>query len=239
MISRMRLTSCVSLTCILTFGAPPGSQGDLTHIAAGSPTPVLQIIEDLIAKHRWEIHFEDWGEVKGENLKEIFGTNGQKWLVRQPSTISLDVPSLDKLPKNLRGQVMAQILSSHRAGGPPIVFGSSFNGGALQVFPIAAKQADGTLLAVIPLFETKVTIPLGRYSIGENSGANRGPSREEARRLDCFGNSTALPFLPGFRDSGSDRPASQRCAAGRVSAHQRASVISAGRLHRATLVAAL
>lgn len=167
MISRMRLTCCVSLTCMLTFGAPPGSQGDLTHIEAASPTPVLDVIADLIAKHRWAIHFEDWGEVKDERLKEIFGTNGQRWLVRQPSAISLDIPSIETLPKDQRGHVMAQILDSHLGSVPPVAFGSSYDGATLQVFPVAVRAADGTLRRVRPLLDTPVSIPLGKYSLGE------------------------------------------------------------------------
>jgi len=140
----------------------------------------LEVVENLISKHRWEIQFEDWGEVKDETLKEIFGRSGQRWLVRQPSTISLEVPSPDTMPKNLRGQVMAQILDSHRSSGPPILFGSSFDGATVQVFPVAVRQTDGTLTQVMPLFDTRVTVPLGKYSIGEI--VNRIVGQIEERR---------------------------------------------------------
>ena len=69
MISRFGVILCAPLMCLSTSAAPPNVEGARIQISAYSPTPVLEVVENLISNHRWEIQFEDWGEVKDEPLK--------------------------------------------------------------------------------------------------------------------------------------------------------------------------
>lgn len=165
MICKLSLTFCLSLLCVAA--GDPNSQSGRVHLAANSSTPVLDIAESLIAKYGWNINYEDWGNANNEDLREIERPTGARLRVRRASTIAIDIPSPGIIPKHERGEIMRQILNSHRSGRPSIVFGYSDNGGTLQVYPVAVRQANGVLQNVTPLLDTPVSLSPGTYLLGQ------------------------------------------------------------------------
>lgn len=161
-----RAITILATFCVWLSAAEADNGAARVHLAATSSTPVLDITETLITKYAWNINYEDWSTVSDERLVDVEQPAGRVLRVRHPTTVSADVPAPASVPSRQRRDVVRQLLESYRRSDASVVFECSDRNGALQIYPVAVRQSDGTLQRITPLFDTPVNLSAGSYSLG-------------------------------------------------------------------------
>jgi hypothetical protein len=138
------------------------------RVRGESSKPMMDMCTQIADLFQWRITYEDAPLMNPDEVHQERSPSGLPWTKMNAVPVSLDIPPMGHEPLiDYRRRVMDLAIGAYAASGNRAAFASDVDGEYIHVTPSAVRGADGVLRPFQSILNTRVSIPRGRYSLGQ------------------------------------------------------------------------